>query len=221
MKYERESKEFEEKANILPRNLSEIELAIRTWKKEKKIIEPAKKVDERNGTIVLLIEDKEVEVPLTKDARKTIDEYFSKAKKSRTKIGKTKEWIEKTVGVKKVKEKSEKKAEWFDQFRNFMTSDGFLVRLEKMQQQTRRLLKNILRKMILFCMRIFPVRPLQLSGAKAARSAKKRSMKLDSLRQATQGSGSQGLESQIFTGLSQSRFQNQPFPVSILPRARS
>jgi len=145
-KFEREAKEFEEKAKMLMGCLSEVETAIRVWKREKKLIGPAKKVSEKNGTIVVSIEENDIEIPLTKDVRKTIDEYFAKAKKSRAKIGKTKEWLERSVGPKKEMPKSEKKAEWFDQFRNFVTSDGFLVILGKDADTNEKLIKKYCKK---------------------------------------------------------------------------
>jgi len=145
-KYEREAKEFEEKAKILMGILTEVETAVNAWKKEKKIIEPAKSANEKKGTITISIDEREVEIPLTKEPRKIIDEYFSKAKKSRSKIGKTRDWMEKTVPPKKLLQKSHKKEEWFDQFRNFVTTDGFLVILGKDATTNEKIIKKYTKK---------------------------------------------------------------------------
>ena len=142
LKFQRDAAVFEEKANLILGSLIEIELAVKTWKEEKRIIEPAKSANEKNGTITVSLDDKEIEIPMTKEVRKTLNEYFSRAKKSRSKIGKTKEWLEKSVETKPTIQKTVKKIEWFDQFRNFVTSDGFLVILGKDATTNEKLIKK-------------------------------------------------------------------------------
>lgn len=141
-KFEREANEFEEKATLLMANISEIEDSVRAWKKEKRSSGPLKSVNEKNGNARISIEGKEIEIPLTKEPKALVKEYFDKAKKARAKTGKTKEWLEKEVEEKKTRKKTAKKEEWFDQFRNFVTTEGFLVILGKDATTNEKLIKK-------------------------------------------------------------------------------
>jgi len=141
-KFEKEAKEFEEKASLLMANICEIENAVQAWKKEKRISGPLKSVNEKTGSAKISIEGKEIEIPLAKEPKVLVKEYFDKAKKARAKTGKTKEWLDKKIEEKKPQKRTEKKAEWFDQFKNFVTSDGFLVIIGKDATTNEKLIKK-------------------------------------------------------------------------------
>jgi predicted ribosome quality control (RQC) complex YloA/Tae2 family protein len=86
-------------------------------------------VNEKTGQAALLLDGKNVEIDFRKSAHENAAVYFEKAKKAKRKLEKVYESIEsqkfsvkeKTVGITKMKRK------WYEKFRWFFTSDGFLV----------------------------------------------------------------------------------------------
>ncbi len=76
----------------------------------------------------------ELELDLNKTLEQNADDYFNKAKKVRKKIERTKHVIKqfeaKQIKLEKTKEKKEKKEivkkEWYEKFRWFISSEGFL-----------------------------------------------------------------------------------------------
>jgi predicted ribosome quality control (RQC) complex YloA/Tae2 family protein len=142
-KRRREAEKYGLEANLLFSNFEDIRRAIETWRKEKRAALPIKEVDEVAGEAVLELEGSIIRIPLTWDLRKTVSLYFSKGKKAKEKIEKTKEWQEKKILPKAdKKKKSEAKVEWFSQFRNFRTSDGFLAILGKDATTNEKLIKK-------------------------------------------------------------------------------
>jgi predicted ribosome quality control (RQC) complex YloA/Tae2 family protein len=139
-KYEKEEKEFRIKAELLLKYKKEIEKAFEIWKNEKKIIKPIKKISE--AKIFLEIEGKALYINFGKDLKKEIDDLYRKAKKAREKIEKIKELINKELKERKIEKVREKKEEWYEKFRYFFTSDGFLVIAGKDAESNEKIIKK-------------------------------------------------------------------------------
>ena len=90
-------------------------------RKEFKIL---KEIDEKNGKIILNFENEEIELQFFKPLREELNLLFNERKKLKEKIKRLKEEIKVEVKEEK-KEKEEKK--WYEKFRWFISSDGFLV----------------------------------------------------------------------------------------------
>ncbi|MGC9310791.1 MAG: NFACT RNA binding domain-containing protein [Candidatus Aenigmatarchaeota archaeon] len=143
-KRKKEVEKYELEATLLFANFECVERAVEIWRAEKRAVPPLKEVNEKAGEAVLGLEGSEIRLPLAGELRKTVNLYFSRAKKAKEKIEKTKEWQEKKIEPKKDKKKmkAKAKAEWFGQFRNFRTSDGFLVILGKDATTNEKLIKK-------------------------------------------------------------------------------
>ncbi|MBN2095019.1 MAG: NFACT family protein [Candidatus Aenigmarchaeota archaeon] len=146
-KHERETEEYAKSAKAIFENISEIEKALSVWKSEKKITVPLVRVNEKSGEAEFQTEGVSFRINVSKGAKKTMDEYFQKSKKAREKISKTRDWMEKTQSAKApARFKQAKKQEWFDQFKNFTTSDGFLVIIGKDATTNELLIKKYCKK---------------------------------------------------------------------------
>ncbi len=85
-------------------------------------------LNEKEGKIILTIENRKITLDFRKNAAENANLYFEKAKKVREEINRLKDKIkeiEKKRGLKKVKKLKKKK--WYEKFRYFFTSSGFLV----------------------------------------------------------------------------------------------
>ena len=103
-----------------------------SWEKVKEML-PRKynfisEIDEKEGKITLMIENRKISLDLRKNAAENANLYFEKAKKIREEINRLKckiKEIEKKKGIRKLKKL--KRREWYEKFRYFFTSNGFLV----------------------------------------------------------------------------------------------
>ncbi|MBI2674906.1 MAG: NFACT family protein [Candidatus Aenigmarchaeota archaeon] len=92
-----------------------------------------KEIRENEGIVILKLGDMEVELDITKSIEENASGYFEMAKKSKRKLEgleKSKDIAEKKFSREKRKEPGKipaKKQKWFEKFRWFTTSDGFLV----------------------------------------------------------------------------------------------
>ena len=143
-KYEREEREFRRKAELLLKYKNEIERALETWKKEKKISEPIKKISE--DKIILELEGKTIDITFGSELGDEIEKLYDKAKKIRRKMERIKELIDQEIKREKIKKPKEKKAEWYEKFRYFFTSDGFLVISGKDAESNEKIIKKYCKK---------------------------------------------------------------------------
>ncbi len=106
--------------------------------KNSKLSQIVKRINPEKNSVTVLLDGVEIELKLDKTLPQIADEYYDKAKKIRSKIEGLKKAIEKTKeDMKKAEELEAKrlaksiriirKREWYEQFRWFITSDGFLV----------------------------------------------------------------------------------------------
>ncbi|WP_455240787.1 ribosome rescue protein RqcH [Methanothermobacter tenebrarum] len=97
---------------------------------------------DRKGKITIRIEDKTITLDATKSLEENAESYYEKAKKAKKKIGGVEDAIRQTKDkIEEIKEKREitlkkislpekrvkKKLKWFEKFRWFISSQGFLV----------------------------------------------------------------------------------------------
>ncbi|MFQ6050564.1 MAG: ribosome rescue protein RqcH [Candidatus Hydrothermarchaeota archaeon] len=113
--------------------------AIESSKEKNKELQILKRIDLKTGKIYLDLED-EVEIDLKKTLPENAEVHYKKAKKAKEKIEGAKKAIEETkklieyakkeevpVEIKMPKEKKVRKKKWYEQYRWFFTSEGFLV----------------------------------------------------------------------------------------------
>ncbi|MCS7130023.1 MAG: NFACT family protein [Archaeoglobaceae archaeon] len=132
--YEEEIKKSREVAELIYANYSKIQEIIEKLKKGEKVEEALKIFPERKVAIVKLA-DKEIEFDFSKSVYGNAEIYYEKAKKAKEKIESLKNAIEKTrEEIKKAESKGIKvgfsvrrRREWFEEYRWFITSDGFIA----------------------------------------------------------------------------------------------
>lgn len=139
------------------------------WDKIKKEIksgdipeaEAVKEIREKDGIVVLEIEDKEIEIDFTKDVETNAARYYEKSKQARKKMGGAKEAAKETrMETKKLEEKlkeeetpevkpkktkkgkKKRRKKWFEKFKWFVSSEGFLVVAGRNAKQNEKLLKK-------------------------------------------------------------------------------
>ncbi len=115
--------------------------------------EKVKEIDEKNGRIIFEMEGEEIEIDFTKSLERNIEDYFEKAKKAKRKIEGAKKAIEeikrKELKAKRkivIEKKEKRKKPWYENFRWFHTSDGFLVVIGKDASTNEILIKKYLEK---------------------------------------------------------------------------
>lgn len=143
-RYEREEREFRKRAELLLKYKNEIERALEIWKKEKKISEPIKKIS--GDKILLEIEGEAIDINFGSELKDEIEKLYNKAKKIRKKIERIRELINQETASAKPKKPKEKKSEWYEKFRYFFTSDGFLVISGKDAESNEKIIKKYCKK---------------------------------------------------------------------------
>lgn len=156
-KYMKGEKEYKEIGDLIYLHYKIIEELINTIKKARKEyswddikrkfkeskISIVKEIIPSTGDIILILDGNEVKIDIRKDVFENSEFYYSKGKKFRGKIKGTLRAVRKTVdkieeikakGVEaysvakpKPKKRVTKKQEWYEKFRWFISSDGFLV----------------------------------------------------------------------------------------------
>jgi predicted ribosome quality control (RQC) complex YloA/Tae2 family protein len=140
-KYELEEKELSKKAELLLKYKKEIDESIEKWKNEKKIVMPTKKIS--GAKISLEINGNEIVIKFGENLQREIDRLYNKSKKAREKVKRIKELIDKNLKIIRTKEeKKEEKKEWYEKFRYFFTSDGFLVIAGKDVETNEKIIKK-------------------------------------------------------------------------------
>ncbi|RLF35832.1 MAG: hypothetical protein DRO96_00250 [Candidatus Aenigmatarchaeota archaeon] len=151
-KWEEKEKEAKEKADIIYKNYGLVESILETlskaretlsWDEIKKRVEKEdspeanaiKEIREHDGIVVLELGGKNIEIDMRKSVEENAAELYEKAKKMKSKREKAKKIMEKTKEIKieekkllvpKIIEKRKRK-KWYEKYRYFWTSDGFLV----------------------------------------------------------------------------------------------
>uniref|UniRef100_A0A7J2THT7 Fibronectin-binding domain-containing protein n=1 Tax=Archaeoglobus fulgidus TaxID=2234 RepID=A0A7J2THT7_ARCFL len=131
--YEAEMKEFREIADLIYSNYDKIESILEKLRKGE-MDENVKSYNESKRTARISISGKEFEISLEKSVHGNAEIYYEKAKKMREKIEglkiaiqKTLEELEKEKQKQKISFRVSRKREWFEEYRWFITSDGFLA----------------------------------------------------------------------------------------------
>ncbi|MEM2694692.1 MAG: ribosome rescue protein RqcH [Archaeoglobaceae archaeon] len=132
--YEREMREYREVADLIYANYQRIEEIIATLRKCQKA-EEVLKLNPEKKTALIRLEGKEFEIDLNKSIYGNAEIYYERAKKVKEKMEGLRSAMEKTIEeIQKAKSKGIKvgfgvrrKREWFEQYRWFITSDGFLA----------------------------------------------------------------------------------------------
>ncbi len=98
--------------------------------------------------------DNEIEIDLRKSITENAKAYYERAKKAREKAKRLKEMLEKGItisaGERKDAGASEKKKKWYEHFRWFYSSKGFLVVAGKNANQNEALYKRVMKENDLF-----------------------------------------------------------------------
>ncbi len=147
-KWSKKEKVSRKMAEMINRNYSMVQTILEgitrarkqgmSWKELKEKIqseatpeaESIKEIREKDGMVVVGLEGMEVELDIRKSPEENAAEYFEGAKWAKKKVGKIKELgPPKVEKVKEVEEKPKKRKrrKWYEKFKWFMTSDGFLV----------------------------------------------------------------------------------------------
>jgi predicted ribosome quality control (RQC) complex YloA/Tae2 family protein len=100
----------------------EIKSKIKSLDKQKMV----KSIEEGKAKITFLVEDLEIDLDFRKSVEENANFYFNQAKKLKEKIEKLEKLLERTEKKEEIEEEKEKK-EWYERFRWFFSSDGFLV----------------------------------------------------------------------------------------------
>ncbi len=144
-KYKRQEKNFVAEAEAIFKNKKKIEKAIKDWKKKKELKEPIKKIS--GDKIFLDLDEIKTTIRFDEDLKKKIDDLYKKSKKARNKIKKIEKLIEKDFKKKEKKSiKKNKKKEWYEKFRHFFTSEGFLVVAGKDAESNEQIVKKHCKK---------------------------------------------------------------------------
>lgn len=169
-KYERVEKEKRSKAELIYRNYGLVDSILTrlreakermSWDEIKRIVEQEdspeanaiKEIREHEGVVVVELEGKDVELFLNKSVEENAAIYYDEAKKAKEKKEKTEkvmkekveEKIEKEIIKKKevnLKKTKRKRKRWFEKFRWFISSDGFLIVLGKDAKSNEDLIKK-------------------------------------------------------------------------------
>ncbi|MEM0350429.1 MAG: ribosome rescue protein RqcH [Archaeoglobaceae archaeon] len=131
--YEREMEEYREIADLIYSNYSLIEEIIENLKKNK-AFDFVKSYDPKNGKALIQLGGKEFEIKLDLGVHGNAEFYYEMVKKTRKKIEGIRNAIQETLKELE-REKSKfrfsftvrRKREWFEDYRWFITSDGFLA----------------------------------------------------------------------------------------------
>jgi len=99
----------------------EIKSKIKSLDKQKTV----KSIDQEKAKITFLVENMEIELDFRKSIEENANFYFNQAKKLKEKIEKLEKVLEKEEKKEEIKE--EEKKDWYERFRWFLSSDGFLV----------------------------------------------------------------------------------------------
>ncbi|MDI9642606.1 MAG: ribosome rescue protein RqcH [Archaeoglobales archaeon] len=132
--YEREIGENREIAELIYSNYQQMEEIIDKLRRGEKISELLK-LDPERKTALLSLAGKEFEIDLSKSVHGNAEIYYERAKKAKEKLEGLRIAIEKTLEeIQKAQSKGVKigfsvrrKREWFEEYRWFITSDGFLA----------------------------------------------------------------------------------------------
>ncbi|MCK4429147.1 MAG: DUF814 domain-containing protein, partial [Candidatus Aenigmarchaeota archaeon] len=142
-----EEKKFKEQADLFMRNREDIENAIKKFKEEKKIAKPIIEILEKKGTIVLELDGVKFSISMNTQLKNEINRLYEKSKKAGRKIEKIQKLFLEKINIKEeIKNKDIEKKEWYEQFRYFHTSDGFLVIAGKDADTNEKLIKKYCRK---------------------------------------------------------------------------
>lgn len=172
-KYEKEEKKRRLKAELIYRNYGLVDSILTrlqearkrmSWKEIKEIIaredspeaNAIREIREHEGIVVVDLEGESVELYLNKSLEENAAMYYEEAKRAKEKKERTKKVLKKEI-EKKIKEEIEEKGKvrakkerkrrkrWFERFRWFITSDGFLVVLGKDAKSNEELVKKYAR----------------------------------------------------------------------------
>ncbi|MEM0215237.1 MAG: ribosome rescue protein RqcH [Archaeoglobaceae archaeon] len=132
--YEREISENKEIAELIYANYQQIDEIIEKLRKGEKVLELSKLNPEKKTALIRLA-DKELEIDFSKSVHGNAEIYYERAKKAKEKLDGLMNAIEKTIEeIQKAESKGVKigfsvrrKREWFEEYRWFITSDGFLA----------------------------------------------------------------------------------------------
>ncbi|MEM3139447.1 MAG: ribosome rescue protein RqcH [Archaeoglobaceae archaeon] len=132
--YEREISENKEIAELIYANYQQIDEIIEKLRKGEKVLELSKLNPEKKTALIRLA-DKELEIDFSKSVHGNAEIYYERAKKAKEKLDGLRNAIEKTIEeIQKAESKGVKigfsvrrKREWFEEYRWFITSDGFLA----------------------------------------------------------------------------------------------
>ncbi len=167
-KYSKEETEKRSKAELIYRNYGLVDSILTRlrevrekldWSEIKSIIQredspeanSIKEIREHEGIVVVNLEGKDIELYINKSIEENTALYYEEAKKAKSKKERTekvpKEDIEKKIeeDVKKKKPKErkvKKRKRWYEKFRWFVSSDGFLIVLGKDAKTNEELIKK-------------------------------------------------------------------------------
>ncbi len=166
-KYEKMEKEKRSKAELIYRNYGLVESILNrlnevkeklSWDEIKSIIEKEdspeanaiKEIREHEGIVVVELEGVDVELRLNKSVEENAAMYYEEAKKAKEKKEGTKKALEKTIEKPKLTKRKairarpagKKRKRWFEKFRWFISSDGFLIVLGKDAKSNEELIKK-------------------------------------------------------------------------------
>ncbi|MDI9646801.1 MAG: ribosome rescue protein RqcH [Archaeoglobales archaeon] len=149
--YEREAERYMILANTMYANYQKISKILESlqearkkmeWRKLEEKIKNDEKISKflrlEGKKAVLIIEGQEIELDIEKNVHENAEIYYEAAKKAKEKANGVKEAIKKTLEeIKRVEKEEEvrfqrsfrvkRRREWFEEYRWFITSDGFLV----------------------------------------------------------------------------------------------
>ncbi|MHC1605713.1 MAG: ribosome rescue protein RqcH [Candidatus Methanofastidiosia archaeon] len=154
-KYEKKQEISQRKGNLLFENYLLISELLNTfytavkkigWSKVNEKIKDAdaritkiiKKIDENTGKITIQLDETKIELDITKNINENAQVYYDTSKKMKNKIegakkaiAITKSKLEKTESqktkVEKIKPRIHRKKEWYERYRWFVSSEGFLI----------------------------------------------------------------------------------------------
>lgn len=132
--YEREMRESREIADLIYANYPKIEEIIEKLRKNE-VVEEVLKFERERKIALIRLSGKDFEIDISKSVYENAEIYYERAKKVREKIEGLKSAIEKTKEeMRKAELKGEKigftvrrKRDWFEEYRWFITSDGFVA----------------------------------------------------------------------------------------------
>ncbi|MDK2795369.1 MAG: hypothetical protein PWQ22_142 [Archaeoglobaceae archaeon] len=132
--YEREMRESREIADLIYANYPKIEEIIEKLRKNE-VVEEVLKFERERKIALIRLSGKDFEIDISKSVYENAEIYYERAKKVKEKIEGLKSAIEKTKEeMRKAELKGEKigftvrrKRDWFEEYRWFITSDGFVA----------------------------------------------------------------------------------------------